>query len=43
MIQSELEDRDAEIPEAEPKKNDDRFRDLRDNIKPIRVPEGEER
>lgn len=45
MIQSELEDRDLEIPEAEPKKkkNDDRFRDLRDNIKPIRVPEGEER
>lgn len=46
MIQSELEDRDVEIPEAEPrkrKKNYDRFRDLRDNIKHIRVPEGEER
>ena len=46
MIQSELEDRDVEIPEAEPrkrKKNDDRYRDLRDNIKHIRVPEGEER
>ena len=28
---------------AKKKKNDDRFRDLRDNIKPIRVPEGEER